>query len=359
MRQDLDNEQKKFERERNRREQLRTDLQSETARAESAEQKLRKRSQGSEGLGMISPTANRPQVTWNEAREDLVRKMTSDHAEGLQRQEIVLKSQFQRDLQTKEAEWEAGKQAALRQLQSSHEGLLRTRAAQWRSAEEPAEPRPQSPGSTRPGQGAAKTGPRNHTPAPRKTDASALRRSDPPEHSDAQPEDETGGIDFTGEASLPRKFGKARVLIEKCYLAWDVTPAEKHSLIESFEGLFSKGKDLAAVSKSIDKYCDRATKQDGPSVCLRASLVGLKAGKVGTAITNLNCPRCSAYGKMKETCFFARYAPGISGDQPSPDMVKLDDRPVRWVIKKRKMRRNDPDEESWQVTLDSGQQHMI
>lgn len=152
------------------------------------------------------------------------------------------------------------------------------------------------------------------------------------------------------------------------YFAWEPDFDDEAVVINSFTSLFTGGRSLKTIMGCMDKYCIGNLNQEDPfpPVCLIARIKGEPSGNGGPRMTQNSCAYCR---KLRTTCFWAKFAPGVATGygpriagkissenngriyDPSaePRLVDIDGQNVRWILKKRKSAQNDESDPGWAV----------
>ena len=145
-------------------------------------------------------------------------------------------------------------------------------------------------------------------------------------------------------------------------LAWDATPDERANFLSQLQRVVGK-QTISKFTESLDLYCrGPVAKLVFPGPCFFEKIANHAAGSGGDGMTQSSCKACKS---NKRTCLFVKLAPTVAtgfGPRDSsgkiqgaikydstvgPRTVALQGADIRWIVKKRKMNRDDPSDPIW------------
>ncbi|KIW09964.1 hypothetical protein PV08_11740 [Exophiala spinifera] len=161
---------------------------------------------------------------------------------------------------------------------------------------------------------------------------------------------------------------KAESLLNMFFLAWEYTEKERSDILSYFSSLFRRGASLESKVKVVDRYCNGTIDHAAPrpNYCLMSKLLGRGVHGQPSAMTQNSCSYCKEHRRI---CLWAYFAPGVGtgfgqrvfGSLPfgnggreydpnaQPREVALGNHSARWVLKKRRLGLNEPQEVPFEV----------
>lgn len=162
-------------------------------------------------------------------------------------------------------------------------------------------------------------------------------------------------------------------LLSMLAIGWNVTDQEHRCIRNTLFQIFSTGAAVEKVVAALDKHAFGPVNKVAqyPPPCIWAALFGSHASAGGKTMTQQSCKFCSSRNGF--ICGFAKHLPGIAsgfgtrgsnGTVPKgtgrkydanaqPRTISVDGqvngRAFRWVLKKRKAKRTDPDDTDFQL----------